>query len=67
MMRGKESRYLKPLMLKVDNLLEHGISQPLLLPPNHAYNSDKNIVPTGNGSVYQEAAAEAQKYWRQCQ
>lgn len=64
MMRGKESRYLKPLMMKVDTLLDHGIPQPLVLPPGtmpllDTTNNNDLLAPTGNGHVYDEEVTSA--------
>lgn len=43
-MRGKESRYFKPLMLKVGNILDQGIPQSLTLPPSIDFH-DMMAVP----------------------
>lgn len=59
-MRGKESRYLKPLLLKVDNLLDHGIPQGLILPPTTNIN-DFGVVPV-TGKVYDEETTAAQQW-----
>lgn len=50
MMRGKESRYLKPLIFKVEGLLDYGIPQSLTLPHQPSY-VDNGAVATAN-NVY---------------
>lgn len=60
MMRGKESRYLKPLMMKVDTLLDHGVPQPLVtMPLLDTTNNNNLLAPTGNGHVYDEETTDA--------
>lgn len=63
MMRGQESRYLKPLLLKVDDLLEHGVPRGLLLPTSTPFHGVLATATTGE--VYDEDTAAVHQWGQQ--
>lgn len=65
-MRGKESRYLRPLVLKMGDMLDHGIPQTLMPPPHTApVYVQSDVRPMGH--VYDEDTTTSMQRWTQNQ